>query len=104
MKKSVNILEDISNECYGMVTYYKYNRSINKSEKYRDGRIDAANWINELIYYYIQKEKNFLNEFTIYIEEQKDKISILKDGDYKNGLYDQLEYVKSCIDGNIVKR
>lgn len=101
MEKSIKILENISNECYGMVTYYKFNKSINKSEKYRDGRIAGANWINELIFYYIQKEKNFLKEFNNHIQEQKDKISVLKEGDYKKGLYDQLNYVENCINGRI---
>ncbi|MEA3288946.1 MAG: hypothetical protein U9Q04_02095 [Campylobacterota bacterium] len=98
MEKSIKIFENISSECYDYVTYYKFNRSIDASEKYRDGRIDASNWLNELIYYYIQKEKNFIYEFDTHIKQQKDKISILKDGDYKKGLYDQLNEIENKIE------
>ena len=103
MEKSIQILEEISKECFSYTTYYKFNRSIEATEKYRDGRIDASNWINELIFYYIQKEKNFLLEFKEHIQTQKDKISFLNNGDYKNGLYEQLNEIEIKIDKKIKK-
>lgn len=101
MEKSINILETISNECHEYTTYYKYNRSVDASEKYRSGRIDAADWINELIYFFIQKEKGFLVEFHQHLQQQKDKISILNDGDYKKGLFDQLNEIERKINDRV---
>ena len=101
MEKSIKILRDISNECHSYTAYYKFNRSIKASEKYRDGRIDASNWINELICYFIEKEKSFINEFKLHIKEQKNKISILNNCDYKTGQYDQLCVIERKIDDRI---
>lgn len=101
MEKSIKILEDISSECLNYTSYYKYNRSIISSEKYRDGRVDASNWINELVYFYIKKEKNFLKEFIDHISNQKQKIVVLNDGDYKNGLFDQLNEIERKINDRI---
>jgi len=54
-------------------------------------------WVNDLVYYYVQKEKNFLNEFKQHLNDQKTTIAILKSGDYKNGLYDQLQEVERIL-------
>ena len=97
MKKSITILENISQKCHSDTTVYKFNKDKSISTKYRKGRIDASNWINDLIYYYIQKEKNFLKEFLKHMEDQKDSIAIVNQGDYKNGLLDQLNEIEKAI-------
>ena len=101
MKKSILILEEISQKCYNDTTVFKYNKDSTISKKYKKGRVDASTWINELIYHYVQKEKNFLNKFKQHIKDQKEIIAIIKNGDYKQGLYDQLQIVESRIDDSI---
>ena len=97
MEKSIKILEDISQKCYQDTTRFQYAKSLDVIEKYRKGRIDASNWVNDMVYYYVQKEKNFINEFKQHLLDQKDVISVINKGDYKNGLYDQLNEVESKI-------
>ena len=97
MEKSIKILEEISQKCYSDTTVYQFSKNIDASDKYRKGRIHASKWVNDIIYYYVQKEKNFINEFKQHLENQKDMIAVIKQGDYKNGLYDQLEEVELHI-------
>ncbi|MEA2016918.1 MAG: hypothetical protein U9N59_00600 [Campylobacterota bacterium] len=97
MEKSIKILEDISQKCYSDTTVYKFSKNLNLSDKYKKGRIDASSWVNDLIYYYVQKEKNFINEFKQHLVDQKDTIAIINEGDYKNGLYDQLHEVEKAL-------
>jgi len=59
MEKSIKILEDLSNDCVQEKTRYQFSKMIKKSEKYKKVRIDALNWINDIIYHFIQKEKSF---------------------------------------------
>ena len=101
MEKSIKILEDISQKCYQDTTVYKFSKNINATERYRKGRIHASTWVNDVIYYYVQKEKNFLKEFVQHIQDQKSIIAVIKDGDYKNGLYDQLQEVEVNINDRI---
>lgn len=101
MEKSLDILEKISKECYLNTTFYRYNKSSHSSEKYRKGRVDASNWINEMVYYYVRKDKEVIKDFQEKIEVQKRYINDLKNGEYKKGLSDQLKYIERLIDGKI---
>lgn len=101
MKKSLQILEEISSKCNSHTIIYKFNKDIQASEKYRTGRISASTWLNDLIYYYINKEKSFINEFKGHIQEQKRKLDILNDGEYKEGIYDQLNEIESMINDRV---
>lgn len=101
MKKSLPKLEKISKSISSHQTYYTFNKmDEHLSEKYRKGRINAAKWLNELIYLYIQKESNFIDEFKEHIQEQKKKISDLKESDFKQGLFDELNIIENMLDKN----
>ena len=99
MKKSINILEEVHEELINKKVYYQYN-NIDKdlSAKYRRGRISASNWIGEIVYMFIEKERKFIEEFNNIINKQKEDLLILKDGDFRKGLIDQLEEVKLLIE------
>jgi len=77
---------------------------MSKSDKYRKGRIDALNWVNDIIYYFIQKEKHFMIEFIQHIYDQKDIITNIKDGDYKDAIYDQLHEIEVMIHDRTTNR
>lgn len=97
MKNSRPILEKISDQCFSHTRIFKFNEDIDVSQKYRKGRITASQWLNELTYYYIQKESNFLEEFKEHIQSQKKELSNIKEGDYKQGLFDQLNSIEELI-------
>lgn len=97
MKKSLEQFEKLSEQCYKHTTIYKFNKDIDASEKYRKGRITAAAWLNELIYYYISKEKNFINEFKDQIQKQKVELDNINEGEYKTAIYDQLNEIEEMI-------
>lgn len=101
MKKSIEILEDISYKLNSHTTYYKYNENMKVSSKYRKGRVDASLWLNDLVFYFIQKEKAFLFEFKKEIERQKQKIENIKEGDYKSGLFDELKSIEDSINDRV---
>ena len=52
---SKEVLEKISKHCSNQLTLYKFNTTtLHISEKYREGRLTALEYINELTYYYLQ--------------------------------------------------
>ena len=104
MEKSIKILEDLSSDCMQEKTRYQFSKMLQESEKYKKGRIDALNWINDIIYHFIQKEKNFLSEFKQHIQDQKDIIVNINDGDYKNALYDQLNEIEVKLNDRITRK
>ncbi|WP_375723609.1 hypothetical protein LXN10_14015 [Arcobacter sp. KX21116] len=55
MKKSLYKLEQISQSLNSNQTYFKFNKDLEASDKYRKDRVNSAKWLNELIYYFIQK-------------------------------------------------
>lgn len=98
MKKSIEILTEVHEELINKKVYYQFNKiDTNLSQKYRKGRISASNWIGEVVYLFIEKEKNFINEFNNIIDKQKEDLLNLKDGDFKNGLLEQLDEVKQLL-------
>lgn len=104
MEKSIKILEDLSSDCMQEKTRYQFSKMLQESEKYKKGRIDALNWINDIIYHFIQKEKNFLSEFKQHIQDQKDIIANINDGDYKDALYDQLNEIEVKLNERIIRK
>jgi hypothetical protein len=45
----------------------------------------------------VQKENNFIDEFKDNIQDQKKKLSELNDGEYKQGLFDELNIIKGFL-------
>lgn len=98
MKKSIPKFEILSEELTSHMTYYKFNKmDKHLTEKYRKGRINAAKWVCDLIFFYIQKESNFVFKFKNQIENQRKEIENIKDGDFKQGLYDELKIVEEIL-------
>jgi len=97
MKTSSKILEQLSRQCDTHISFYKFNSQNTISEKYKKGRIDASLWLNELIYYFLNKEKNFLYDFDEEIKKQKEKVKELKNHNYKRGLIDELSIIQELI-------
>lgn len=54
-------------------------------------------WINLFLY---PKRKNFINEFKEQIQLQKKSLSDLNDGDFKQGLFDELNIIEEMLDDN----
>lgn len=101
MEKSIKILEELSSDCSAERTRYQFSKQMIESDKYKKGRIDALTWINDIIFHFIQKEKNFIVEFKQYIQDQKDIISNINEGDYKKALYDQLIEIEVKLNDKI---
>jgi len=97
MKKSIDILEQLSEELHSHTIFYKFNENSHLPKKYKKGRVDASLWLNDLILFYIKKEKSFLMEFKEEIQKQKQKLTPIKDGEYKKGLYDELNIIEEKI-------
>ena len=88
---SKKLLEEVSSHCSNQITFYTFNKTtLNVSNKYREGRLTALKYIGELIFYYLQEEKNIKNKFREHILTQMKQNSCLNDSEYKDGLYDAL--------------
>ena len=97
MSKSIKLLEQISQECSSQTTIYKFSKSLDVSDRYKQGRIEASKWLNDLTYYYFKEEKNFIKEYTQQLIIQKEKLLALSDSDYKKGLLEQLNQIEQMI-------
>ena len=91
---SKELLEKISMHCSSEITTYRFNTTVLKvSDKYREGRLTALEYIGELTYYYLQEEKRLQEQFHEQILKQMRLHSCLEDTDYKNGIYDALNEI-----------
>ena len=91
---SKKILEEVSKHCSNQLVFYKFNTStLQVSDKYREGRITALEYISELTYYYMQQEKKIQQEFHEQILKQIQQHSCLNESEYKEGLYDALNEI-----------
>ncbi len=97
MKNSIEIFKDLSDKCYQDCTYYTFNKLIEESEKYKKGRIDASKWVNEVLYIFMQKEKDLVNELKEVLENKRVELENLNDGNYREGLFDQLKEVREFL-------
>lgn len=104
MKNSIHILRQISETLSNHQTFYTFNKMDEElSEKYRKGRVNASKWMNELIWMYIEKESNFILEFKEHLQQQKLNISELVDGEFKQGLFDELNLIEDLLDDKLSK-
>jgi hypothetical protein len=91
---SKEVLEAVSKHCHNQLTLYKFNTTtLQVSDKYREGRLTALEYLNELSYYYMQEEKMLEKQFKEQIMKQLKLHSCLDDTEYKRGLYDALNEV-----------
>ena len=91
---SKELLEAVSKHCYNELTLYKFNNTtLDVSDKYREGRLTALEYITELTYYYLQQEKKIEEEFKQQVSKQLKLYDCLDDTEYKRGLYDALNVV-----------
>ena len=91
---SKEVLEEISKHCSNQITFYRFNTSNLKiSDKYREGRLTALEYIGELTYHYLQEEKRLQQDFHDQVLKQMKLHSCLDDTDYKDGLYDALNEI-----------
>ena len=91
---SKELLEAVSKHCYNQLTLYRFNTTtLQVNEKYREGRLTALEYLTELSYYYMQKEKSIEKQFKEQIIKQLKLHSCLEDTEYKRGLYDALNEV-----------
>ena len=91
---SKELLEADSKHCYNQLTLYRFNTTtLHVSDKYREGRVSALEYLTELSYYYMQEEKSIENQFKEQIVKQLKLHSCLDDTEYKRGLYDALNEV-----------
>lgn len=91
------LLEDISEECHAELTRYKFNESLNISDKYRKGKVTSYEYVLDLIYYFFQKDRDLKIEFETMLNQQMEYIDSLNNGDYKNGINDVLNWTKSRL-------
>ena len=91
---SKELLEAVSNHCYNELTLYKFNNTtLDVSDKYREGRLTALEYLAELTYYYLQEEKKIEEHFKEQVSKQLKLHSCLGDTEYKRGMYDALNEV-----------
>ena len=91
------LLENISNNCSSELSKYKYNKGLNISDKYRKGKVTSYQYVLDLIYHFFEKERLLKIEFESIITKELGNTSLLKNGDYRNGINEVLSEIKSQL-------
>jgi len=91
------LLEHISNNCSSELSKYKYNKGLDISDKYRKGKVTSYQYVLDLIYHFFEKERLLKIEFESIITKELDNTSLLKNGDYRNGINEVLSEIKSQL-------
>jgi hypothetical protein len=97
MGKYSDILEKVNAQCSIQSVHFKYTKHLNVSEKYKKGRLATLKWMDELSYMLMLREKHIKKELIKYIQKEKQKTNLLVDGDYKNGILDQLNWLELTL-------
>jgi len=93
-------LEEVSRYCHTQLTLYRYNRHILEvDEKYREGRITALNYISDLTFYFMQREKHIVEEFVAELDRELQGVDMLKSPQYSQGIRDSIEALRQEIGG-----
>ena len=91
-------LEEVSRYCYSQLTLYRFNRhTLDIDEKYREGRITALNYIADLTFYFMQKEKHIEEEFVSELEKQMQMVDLPKSPQYSQGIRDSIDALRQEI-------
>ncbi len=81
------LLEHISNNCSSELSKYKYKK----------GKVTSYQYVLDLIYHFFEKERLLKIEFESIITKELDNTSLLKNGDYRNGINEVLSEIKSQL-------
>ena len=77
----------LNSELYQLSAPHRFSKNPNDFDK---GYLKMSNWLNDLCYYYEKKRQSqeLLNEdeFKALIEAHRDKINLLEQSPYKDGL------------------
>jgi len=88
---SKELLEKVSKHCANELTLYTFNtNTLHVSDKYREGRLTALEYIGELSFYYLQEEKKIQQYFSEQITKQLKRYACIEESEYKRGMYDAL--------------
>ena len=93
------LLESITQHCYASKSHYKYSKNITKNREYTRGKIVSFEWINDLCYYYIKKDRELLNDFRDKLKCTKDKIfNSITTNSYKRAIYETICEIESKLE------
>ena len=84
-------LEFVSNHCYAQSCHYNFTKDRQISKGYKKGQLQALEYIAHLSSYFLDRERGLKVAFIDAIYEELERITTLKDSDYKDGLYDALK-------------
>ncbi|MEA3353115.1 MAG: hypothetical protein U9Q33_04780 [Campylobacterota bacterium] len=91
MKTSYEKFNYISNYLDLQKTHLKYNKGLNHSKKYIQGKLAAIDFLQALLYHFINKELSLKDEFIKELTKNNDMIEILKSDEYKKGILDTFD-------------
>ena len=84
----------LNQDLHNKAAHYKFSK---QPTAYDKGYLKISDWVNDLCFYYIQKNKLIQNEdtqeFKKLIQAHREKIESLKPSEYKEGLLKALDDV-----------
>jgi hypothetical protein len=88
------LLEKINNHCYAELTKYRFTKNPSYSQKYKKGKVASLEYISNLTYHFFERDKVLKDEFESLLVKEIDRVSTLKDSEYKQAILDSLLQVQ----------
>ena len=98
-KTSRDILEALSQFCYVSKTPYTFaKRNGAHAQKYRKGIVQIYEWVDELCYFYLQKEKELPRQLQERLRQKRQVFSQMPPCEYRDGLIAGIDHILDFID------
>ena len=97
---SREFFEVLNQSCYVRKTSLLFHNSrLERDKKYRKGLLEVFEWIDELSYYYLKKEKRLKKDFLEKFNSAYRKANTIQESSYKEGLLHSFHEIQEIIEG-----
>ncbi len=100
-RSSREFLEALSQFCYVNKTPVTFhNKTLMKDQKYQKGLLQVYEWVDELCYFYLQKEKRIEEELVRLLQQRFDEAKKLPPSTHREGLLRAFEEIFHWMEQN----
>ncbi len=92
-------LEGLSQFCYVNKTPYVFhNKAVVSDQKYQKGIVQVYEWVDELCFFYLQKEKRLYDELILLLKKRYNEVKMLPPSEHRDGLIKGFEEIFAWIE------
>ncbi len=96
-KNTREFFESLSRFCYVSKSPCSFTKNEFSHDKYQKGMCAVYDWVDELCYYYLKREKELKGDFLTLLNKKKTFIGIKTDSEYKRGMVAGFDEIHKII-------